>query len=72
MLTAAHVPFILVQPGNTPYASPLSELTGGSVYAAGGCGFRTCKFRGERLYCAGTTIAEKCSQRGTNCTSTPC
>ena len=72
LLAAAQVASVPDQPGSTPYVSALSGLTGGSVYAAGGCSFRTCQFRGERLYCVSTTITERCSQKGTNCSSTAC
>jgi hypothetical protein len=61
-----------VRSGVTPYMSALSDLTASSAYAAGGCSFRTCLFHGERQSCGSTTISEKCAQKGTNCTSTPC
>lgn len=59
-----------VRSGVTPYMSALSDLTGSSAYAATGCAFRTCVFRGERLSCQSTTPFEKCAQKGTNCTNT--
>ena len=61
-----------VPSGITPYTSALSDLTASSAYAAGGCSFRTCLFRGERQSCQNTTLFEKCAQKGTNCTSTSC
>ena len=61
-----------VRSGVTPYTSALSDLTASSAYAAGGCSFRTCLFRGERQSCQSTTLFEKCAQKGTNCTSTSC
>jgi hypothetical protein len=57
---------------SSPYASALSSLTSGQAFAAGGCSFRQCLFRGERLYCNDTTNAMKCAQHGTNCTDSAC
>jgi len=71
LLSAVQVFFAPAPSGTDPYASALSVLTGTDAYAAG-CSFRTCLFRGERLYCVSTTIADKCAQKGTNCTSSPC
>ena len=72
LLAAVQLSLTPLRTGSTPYASALSDLASGSVYAAGGCAFRTCLFRGERLYCKSTTLFEKCAQSGTNCTSTSC
>ena len=72
LLAAVQLSLAPVRSGVTPYMSALSDLTGGSAYAAGGCSFRTCLFHGERQSCGSTTIFEKCAQKGTNCTSTSC
>jgi hypothetical protein len=72
LLAAVQISFAPVRSGATPYMSALSDLTGSSAYAATGCSFRTCLFRGERLFCESTTLSEKCAQKGTNCTSGPC
>jgi hypothetical protein len=72
LLAAVQLSLAPVRTGVTPYMSALSDLTGGSAYAATGCSFRTCLFRGERLSCQSTTLFERCAQKGTNCTSTSC
>ena len=72
LLAALQVSLAPVGAGTTPYRSALSDLTGSSVFAAAGCAYRTCLFRGERLYCSNTTVFERCAQSGTNCKSTSC
>jgi hypothetical protein len=72
IVALAQISLTPVGPVATPYASALSDLTGGGAQAATGCAFRTCLFRGERLFCESTTLAEKCAQKGTNCASSAC
>ena len=72
LLAAVQLSLAPVRSGVTPYMSALSDLTGSSAYAAGGCSFRTCLFRGERQSCQSTTLSERCAQKGTNCASTSC
>ena len=67
-----HLPTVQSRDARSPYASSLGTFGGDQIYAAVGCSFRTCLFRGERQFCESTTLANKCAQKGTNCTSSSC
>ena len=70
-LAAVPIASAVLGPARTPYLSALSDLSAGTVYAAG-CQHKACFFIGGRSKCASTTEATNCKSGTGFCESKPC